>query len=234
MAGRHRHRACCHTHAGARDGSIRVRRTGGSSHPVGVATDARHLGRTNPRGIGFAVVQPPRKEHLLFLRTDPSTAPESSESGARRGRDLSWSRSRWPVWHAVSSIRCTRIQRRLTGPLPNEGSAAMASSESKEAAAARLRSHAAEYRSIKLATESCFADRNGQSRSSSARADAHGSGSPTPSSLAWNQWSSAQARCFTMPPTVRSVASSTASMLGRRRGPRFGGSPCGGSSRAAD
>ena len=112
-----------------------------------------------------------------FLRTDPSTAPESSSQEPGGVAIASWSRSRWPVWHAVSSIRCTRIQRRLTGPLPNEGSAAMASSESKEAAAARLRSHAAEYRSIKLATESCFADRNGQSRSSVWRADAHGSGS---------------------------------------------------------
>jgi hypothetical protein len=40
-------------------------------------------------------------------------------------------RSRWPAWRAVSSIMCTKIHRRLTGPFPNEGTAATTSRESK-------------------------------------------------------------------------------------------------------
>src|SRR5437868_15202693 len=104
---------------------------------------------------------------------------------------------------------CARIHLRLTGPLPNEPTDAIESSESKTATTARLREQASEYNDTTASIGSSRLEWNGQSGSVTNGAEAHGSGRSAPSILAWNQRSSVHARCFTIPAAVRFVEGNT-------------------------
>ena len=64
----------------------------------------------------------PAPRQLTRPRARSLDCPETPAGG--QVPRLSRRRSRWPSCRAVSSIWCTRIHRRLTGPIPNDGTAA--------------------------------------------------------------------------------------------------------------
>ena len=100
----------------------------------------------------------------------------------------------------------TRIQRRFTGPMPNDGTAATRSSEPHRATAARLRAHAdrVELRDAVNGVRLVKAQRAVGIVGSGRVPQATGIG--TPRSRPWNQpVLLPQARCLTIPAMVRSV-----------------------------